>query len=339
VIVGYSRNDITHWTELVARQLSWAGITEHDVVQIGFTYSLFTGGLGYHFGAEKIGASVIPSSTQGNLHDQITIMKDFKTTALICAPSNALSMARLFKTMNIHPEHMFLKRAILGSEPWSESIRNEIEATFRVQAYDSYGLSEIIGPGVAGECEKKCGLHINEDHFIVEVINPETLQPVDIGEEGELVFTTITKEGFPLVRYRTGDRANLIPGTCECGRTFIRMSRVMGRTDDMIISQGAKFLPSQVFDTVCATPGIAPLCKITLDKVNGADTLEISVAIAPGVDFFDEVKTVEKLRTNLAVRLNNAIGLAAKITFMEENSLQGESKGKKQPVVVDKRKM
>ena len=197
IVVGYSKNDILHWSELVARQLSWAGITEHDVVQIGFSYSLFTGGLGYHFGAEKIGASVIPASTHGNLRDQVTIMKDFKTSALICAPSSALALARTMTSMGILPEQMFLKRGIFGSEPWSENVRREIEETFRITAFDSYGMSEIMGPGVSGECEKRNGLHISEDHFIVEVIDPATLMPVADGCEGELVFTTITKEAFP----------------------------------------------------------------------------------------------------------------------------------------------
>jgi phenylacetate-CoA ligase len=338
VVVGYSKNDILHWSELVARQLSWVGITEHDVVQIGFSYSLFTGGLGYHFGAEKIGASVIPASSHGNLQDQLLIMKDFKTTALICAPSSALALSRLFATMGIPAGQMHLQRGIFGSEPWSEAVRAEIEQTLGLTAYDSYGMSEIMGPGVSGECEKRSGLHVNEDHFIVEVIDPSTLKPLPAGEEGELVFTTITKEAFPLIRYRTGDRASLIDGPCGCGRTFVRMSRVAGRTDDMIMIRGAKLFPSQVFETVLGVEGISPLCRIVLDRKEDEDTMEVCVAIAEGADYIDEIKTLEKLRATVARRIESTLGVFAKVTFMEEGSLREETRGKKQPLVIDRRK-
>lgn len=337
IVVGYSKNDILHWSELVARQLTAAGITEHDVVQIAYTYSLFTGGLGFHFGAEKIGASVIPASSQGNLHDQILIMKDFKTSALLCAPSTALALAHLFKTMAIHPETMSLQRGIFGSEPWSEKVRAELEETFRITAYDTYGLSEIMGPGVAGECEQRHGLHINEDHFIVEVINPTTLQPVPVGEEGELVFTTIFKEAFPLIRYRTGDRAALLEGDCACGRTFVRMSRVHGRTDDLIIMHGAKFSPAQIHELVLGEEGLTHHCKIVLDRQADLDTLEICVAIAANHEYLDEIKTLEHMRNRLMQRIEGRLGVAAKITFMEEGSLAADVRGKKQPVVVDQR--
>jgi phenylacetate-CoA ligase len=339
IVVGYSKNDILHWSELVARQLSWAGVTEHDVVQIGFSYSLFTGGLGYHFGAEKIGASVIPASTHGNLRDQVTIMKDFKTSALICAPSSALALARTMTSMGILPERMFLKRGIFGSEPWSENVRKEIEETLRITAFDSYGMSEIIGPGVSGECEKRNGLHICEDHFIVEVIDPATLMPVADGCEGELVFTTITKEAFPLIRYRTGDRASLVPGPCECGRTFVRMSRVAGRTDDMIMVQGAKIFPTQIFETVVGVSGLSPLCRVVLDRTADDDILEIDVAVSSDSDFIDEIKTMENLRKHIAQRIESSLGVCPKIIFMEENTLRAESQGKKQPIVIDRRKL
>ena len=337
IVVGYSKNDIMHWSELVARQLTAAGLTEHDVVQIAYTYSLFTGGLGYHFGAEKIGASVIPASSHGNLRDQIIIMKDFKTSALLCAPSTALALAHFFSAMDIHPEQMYLQRGIFGSEPWSEKVRGEIEETFRMTTYDSYGISEIMGPGVSGECEQRNGLHVNEDHFIVEVINPTTLQPVPAGEEGELVFTTITKEAFPLIRYRTGDRASLLEGVCECGRTFVKMSRVKGRTDDLIIMQDAKFFPSQIQEAILEEEGITPLCRIVLDRQDDIDTLEVCVAIAEDSDSIDEIKTIEKMRKSLAHRIENLLGVSAKVTFMEQGSLEAEAKRKKQPIVVDKR--
>ena len=337
IVVGYSKNDIMHWSELVARQLTAAGITEHDVVQIAFTYSLFTGGLGYHFGAEKIGASVIPASSHDNLRDQIIIMKDFKTSALLCAPSTALALAHVFISMDIHPEQMYLKQGIFGSEPWSEKVRGEIEETFRITTYDSYGVSEIMGPGVSGECEQRNGLHVNEDHFIAEVIDPTTLQPLSAGEEGELVFTTITKEAFPLIRYRTGDRAYLMERGCECGRTFVKMSRVKGRTDDMIIIHDAKFFPLQIQEAILGEKGITPLCKIVLDRDDDIDTLEVCVAIAENSDDIDEIKTLEKMRNRLAHRIESILGVPAKVTFMEERTLQAESRGKKQPMVVDKR--
>ena len=337
IVVGYSKNDIAHWTRLVARQLTWAGITEHDVVQIGFTYSLFTGGLGYHFGAESIGASVIPASSQGNLRQQITIMKDFKTSTLICSPSMALQLSRTLKAMDINPECLSLKRGIFGSEPWSFAMRAEIEETLRIEAFDSYGISEIMGPGVSGECREHDGLHINEDHFIVEVIDPVTLRPAAPGEEGELVFTTITKEAFPLIRYRTGDRARLLQGPCKCGRTFTRMSRVAGRTDGMIIMQGAKFLPSQLFDVVLTTSGLVPLCRIIVSRKDNVDALGVDVAVSSDADFIDEIKTLETLRGKLRQRIENALGVAAKVSFMEESSLLRECGGKKQPLVLDKR--
>jgi phenylacetate-CoA ligase len=232
---------------------------------------------------------------------------------------------------------MSLRQGIFGSEPWGEDVRAEIEDTFRITAYDSYGISEIMGPGVSGECEQRNGLHINEDHFIVEVINPTTLQPLPIGEEGELVFTTITKEAFPLLRYRTGDRACLMERGCECGRTFVKMSRVQGRTDDMIIMHDAKFFPSQIQEVILGQEGIMPLCQIVLDREEDLDTLEVCVAIAEGSTDIDEIRTLENMRNSLAHRIESRLGVSAKVTFVEERSLQAESKNKKQPVVIDKR--
>jgi phenylacetate-CoA ligase len=339
IVVGYSKNDLLHWSELVARNLTAAGITEHDVVQIAFTYSLFTGGLGYHFGAEKIGASVIPASSHGNLAEQLIVMRDFKTTALLCAPSTALVLARLLAAMQIHPEQMHLKCGIFGSEPFSEKTRLEIEETFHIKAYDSYGLTEIMGPGVAWECEERTGLHINEDHFIVEVIDPVTLNPAPTGAEGELVFTTITKEAFPVIRYRTGDRARLIDSPCGCGRTFVRMSRVTGRTDDMFTVQGAKIFPVQLYEAVLGVENLAPLCRIILDRTEGVETLEVQVAVLSTSECFDAIKTLEKMRRDLSLVIETSLGVAARVTFLEEHSLQAETKGKKQPLVVDKRGM
>ncbi len=337
IVVGYSRNDLAHWADLVARELSWAGITDRDVVQIGFAYGLFTGGLGYQDGAEKIGASVIPASNQTAMSDLFTIMKDFKTSALICSPTTALTLARYMRSTGIHPEQLHMKRGIIGSEPWSESVRTEIEETFQIELFDSYGLSEIMGPGVSAECECHCGLHVNEDHFIVEVIDPKTLESLDEGDEGELVFTTITKEAFPLIRYRTGDRGSIIPGPCKCGRTFVRTSRITGRTDDLIMLQGAKVFPLQLLNTVHETKGIAPQCQIIISKTDGADAIEIRVAIESNYEHIDEIKILEKLRTDLGKSVKDRFGIGAKITFMEETTLINENRGKKQPVVIDKR--
>jgi phenylacetate-CoA ligase len=337
IVVGYSKNDIAHWSDLVARELAWTGITEHDVVQIGLAYSLFTGGLGYHFGAEKIGASVIPASSQAGAEDHITIMKDFKTTALISSPTTALTLARFMKSMDIHVDQLHLKRAVLGSEPYSEMTRKEIEEAFHIDVYDSYGISEVMGPGVSGECEKRNGLHVNEDHFIVEIINPQTAAPLRDGEEGELVFTTITKEAFPLIRYRTGDRAFLMPGGCECGRTFVRMSRVKGRTDDMIVIRGSKVLPTQIRDAVLSVEGVAPICMVVLDRKDDEDVLEVRVAVDSNSDCIDEFKTLESLRTTVCLRIQNRLGISARVTLMEEGLLQNETRGKKQPLVIDNR--
>jgi phenylacetate-CoA ligase len=204
-------------------------------------------------------------------------------------------------------------------------------------AFDSYGMSEVMGPGVSGECAKRNGLHVNEDHFIVEVIDPRTNAPVPPGDEGELVFTTITKEAFPVIRYRTGDRACLLPGACECGRTFVRMSRVRGRTDDMVVIQGTKLFPSQVQDAILSIAGIAPLSMIIIDRKDNIDTIEVRVAVDSGSDFIDEIKTIENLRKTVCQRLQNSLGVSAIVTFMEEGSLQNETRGKKQPLVIDKR--
>ena len=231
VVVGYTRNDLKAWTECTARVLAAAGITEHDVVQIALDYSLYAGGFGFHQGAELIGASVIPASLTASIEKQIVIMRDFKTTALISTPSHAMNIATGLEEMGVRPEQLRLRLGLFSGERWGEQLRQQIEQRLRITATDTYGLTEILGPGIAGECHLRRGLHINEDHLIVEVVDQKTLKPVAAGEEGELVFTTITKEGFPLIRYRTGDISSVDPAPCPCGRTFARMARVTGRTD------------------------------------------------------------------------------------------------------------
>jgi phenylacetate-CoA ligase len=327
VVVGYTRNDIRTWSECVARVLTAGGVTEHDVVQVAFGYGLFTGGLGFHYGAERIGASVIPAST-GALDKQVLIMKDFKTTALACTPGYAAAIADAVARAGIHPERLSLKTAFLGAEPFSESLRGQIETALRVKVYDNYGLTEILGPGVSFECGAGCGLHVNEDHFIVEVIDPATGAPVADGTEGELVFTTITKEGFPLLRYRTGDLAVLDRAPCACGRTLARMSRVQGRMDDMIIMGASKLFPSQVEQVVLGVPGLQPHFEIILDRENGMDLMTVRVEISETMPGMDELKTLEAARTRVARELEALAGTAPRVVLAEPRSIARQLEGK-----------
>jgi phenylacetate-CoA ligase len=338
IVVGYTRNDLNHWSEVVARTLFAAGVTEHDVVQIAFQYSLFTGGLGFHYGAERIGASVIPASSHTNATEQVMIMRDYKTSVLITMPSHALALAEARDQLHLHPEALQLKIGIFGAEPWTEETRRHIEERLHITAYDAYGLTEIIGPGIAGECAQRTGLHINEDHFIAEVINPQTLAPVSAGETGELVFTTLTKEGFPLIRYRTGDRASLDPAPCACGRTLARMSRVTGRTDDLLMIRGIKLFPTQLQEIAQTMGGIAPQMRVVLSRVKEEETLEIQVAFADDFGDLDEVRHVEQMRRDFAQRVENTIGITPKIVFLESATLH-QSCGAKNLRVVDLRKV
>lgn len=328
VVVGYTVNDIRNWSELVARMLSAGGVTNQDLVQISLNYSLFTGGFGYHYGAEKIGASVIPASVTGDIEKQIMIMKDYKTTALVSTPSYALAIANTMEEMKIHPDELFLKCGLFSAETWSESIRSRIEEKLHISATDNYGLSEIIGPGVSGECLEKNGLHINEDHFIVEVIDPATLAPLGPGAEGELVFSTITKEGFPLIRYRTGDIASLMEGVCPCGRTFMRMSRVTGRSDDLILLNGVKVYPMQIEEALMKHEHVAPLYRIIVSREHDTDLVEIQTAIPQNI-VLDEMKIVLQYRDTVRARVEAAIGMPVKITLVEHDTLlkdQGKSR-------------
>jgi phenylacetate-CoA ligase len=326
IIVGYTKNDLRHWTSCTARLLAAAGVEDHDVVQIAFPFNLFTGGFGFHQGAEHIGASVIPSSTSV-AEKQIMIMKDFKTTVLICAPSMAVTTASTLRELHIHAESLSLRVGLFGAEPWSEKLRSQLEAGLHITALDNYGLTEVIGPGVAGECEHKQGLHINEDHFIVEVVDPNSLEPLPSGSEGELVFTTITKEGFPLIRYRTGDISALVEEPCACGRTTRRMRRVTGRTDDLIFIKGQKVFPSQVEEILLEAEGTAPHYRIILDRQDGEDTMEIRVEILESFPAFDELKNLERLRDTITRRIEVVLGVEAKVTLVEPRSLLREQDG------------
>ena len=335
IVIGYTKTDINIWASLVARVLTSAGITNQDFVQIAFNYSLNTAGFGFHYGAEKIGASVIPASSE-DIHKQIMIIRDYKTTALLSTPGYALHIAAVLDDMNIHPEALSLRTGIFGAEPWSENLRSQIENQLHIDAYDNYGLSEILGPGVAFECREKQGLHVNEDHFIVEVVDPQTGNPVPVGEEGELVFTTITKQGFPLVRYRTGDISSLIPGLCPCGRTTIRMSRISGRTDDMIIVEGVNVFPTQIEEVLLQIKGIEPHYQLILRRDAGLDSLEIKVEFSEEASIIDEVRKIQDFTQTVQERINSELGINAKVTLVEPKSLS-RSTGDKMKRIVDER--
>ncbi len=334
-VVGYSRGDIVTWSDLVARVLCGAGVTADDVIQIAFGYGLFTGGFGLHYGAERLGASVIPISA-GNTRRQIQIMQDFKTTALVCTPSYALKMADVMMDMGINPNGLSLRYGLFGAEPWSEGMRREINERLGICATDNYGLSEVMGPGVAGECVECQGLHINEDHFYVEVLDPDTLEPVPPGEVGELVLTTLTKEAFPVIRYRTRDLTRLIPEPCPCGRTLIRMSRVLGRSDDMLIIKGVNVFPTQIEAVLFAIEGTEPHYRLVVDRENNEDRLTVMVEVVESM-FFDEMKKQRAMMETIKKRLASELGIGVEVKLVEERSLERfEGKGKR---VIDNRQL
>lgn len=334
-VVGYSRNDIKNWSNLVARVLTGAGVTKDDVIQIAFGYGLFTGGFGLHYGAERLGASVIPISA-GNTKRQVRIMQDFKTTALVCTPSYALVIADTMMEMGINPNGLSLRYGLFGAEPWSEAMRHEINEKLGIQATDNYGLSEVMGPGVAGECEVCNGLHINEDHFLLEVIDPETLEPVEPGEVGELVITTLTKEAFPMIRYRTRDLTRFIPEPCPCGRTFTRMQRVMGRTDDMLIIKGVNVFPVQIEKVLFEIEGTEPHYQIIVERENHSDRATVLVEVTEAI-FFDQMKKQRQMVDHIKARLASELGIGVQVKLVEEKSLE-RSEGKTKRVI-DKRQL
>jgi phenylacetate-CoA ligase len=334
-VVGYTRNDLERWSEVMARTLVSAGATKESVIQIAYGYGLFTGGLGTHYGAEKIGASVIPVSG-GNTSLQVQIMKDFGTTLLACTPSYALYMAEELEEAGIKPGELKLKAGVFGAEPCSEAMRKEIERKLGILAIDIYGLSEVIGPGVASECICKCGLHIQEDHFIPEIIDPQTEEVLPPGSEGELVFTTITKEGLPLLRYRTRDLSSLDYSQCECGRTLVRMSKVTGRTDDMLIIRGVNVFPSQIESVLLEMGETAPHYLIIVDRVANLDVMEVWVEMTQTM-FSDEVKRIEDLERSIRKRIEDTLGLSVQVKLVEPKSIE-RSQGKAKRVI-DKRRM
>ncbi|MDX9811390.1 MAG: phenylacetate--CoA ligase [Bacteroidales bacterium] len=333
-VVGYTRNDIAAWSEVMARTLTAAGANRNDFIQVAYGYGLFTGGLGLHYGGEKIGASVIPISG-GNTVRQIQLMRDFGSTVLACTPSYALYLAEAIEESGIGRDELKLKAGVFGAEPWTEKMRQEIEAKLQIKATDIYGLSEVMGPGVASECHCQKGLHVNEDHFYPEVIDPETLEVLPEGETGELVFTTITKEGLPLIRYRTRDLTRLDYSVCDCGRTLVRMEKCLGRSDDMLIIRGVNLFPSQVEHVLLGMSDIKPHYLLIVDRVNNLDTLELQVEVEEEY-FLDRISQLETLRQKVTNSLENALGLGIKVTLVEPKIL-GRSEGKAKRVI-DKRK-
>ena len=333
-VVGYTRKDISIWAECVARAFSQAGLGRDDVIQIAYGYGLFTGGLGAHYGAENLGATVVPMST-GNTKKLITMMKDFGATAIACTPSYLLHIAETLEAEGEIP-NIKLKAAICGAEPWTEQMRKQIEEKLHINAFDIYGLSEIMGPGVACDCIYHKGLHVNEDHFFPEILNPETLAPCAEDETGELAFTTLTKEGIPLLRYRTRDLTSISYAKCECGRTTARLSRFKGRSDDMLIIRGVNVFPSQVEAALLEMGETSPHYMMIVDRINNLDTLEVQVEVDEAF-FFDRLSELDSLTKKIAHVLQQAIGLAVKVKLVEPNTIE-RSMGKAVHVI-DKRKL
>ena len=336
IVSGYTREDVNIWSEMMARTLTAAGTTSGDIVHCSYGFGLFTGGFGAYQGADKIGAMVIPMSS-GNTSRQIQMMQDMGSTVLCCTPSYAVYLGESIREAGLDPrKDLKLRAGCFGAEPWSEAMRQKIEELLCIDACDIYGLTEICGPGVAFECLEKQGMHINEDHVIAEIINPATGEPLPYGEEGELVFTTITKRGMPMIRYRTHDLCTLTVEPCECGRTLVRMGRITGRTDDMIIIRGVNVFPSQIESVLVGIHGVAPHYMLYADRVNSSDTLEIQVEMTEEM-FSDTVAEIEALRKKIVEKVKSTVGIATKVSLVAPKSIpRFEGKAKH---VVDRRKL
>ncbi|OGR33335.1 MAG: phenylacetate--CoA ligase [Desulfuromonadales bacterium GWC2_61_20] len=329
-VVGYTKNDIKMWSNLVARFLTAAGVTHDDVVQITFGYGLFTGAFGLHYGAETIGASVIPMGG-GNSEKQIMIMQDYKTTALVGTPSYAITLADRMEKMGIDPKSLSLKVGLFGGEPWSEAMRREIEQRLGLSATDNYGLSEIIGPGVAGECQFKCGMHIFEDAFYPEIIDPDSGAVLPPGSTGELVLTTLNKEAFPMLRYRTRDITRLDYSPCACGRTHVRMQKTRGRSDDMLIIRGVNVFPSQIEEVLVAIEGCQPHYQLVIDRHGSLDTLEVQIEVTESI-FFDEMKRQRAFLEQVQKKVESVIGVGISVKLVEPGTIP-RHEGKAQRVI------
>ena len=332
-VVGYTRRDLAIWSESIARCLAAYGASREDTISVAYGYGLFTGGLGLHYGVEHLGATVVPTSS-GNTDKHILLIKDLGITGVACTPSYALHMAEVMHKKGITPADLKLKIGIFGGEPWTENMRKSLEEKLKIDAFNIYGLSEIMGPGVSHECECKNGSHIIEDHFFPEIINPETCEVLPEGEQGELVFTTLTKEGMPLLRYRTKDLCSLIYEPCECGRTSVRMTRIMGRSDDMLIIRGINVFPSQIESVILQLPEFEPQYLLVVTRENNRDNLEVQVELKEEY-YSDEINKTIEMRDKLARRLQSVLSISADVKIVSPNTLE-RSLGKSKRVI-DKR--
>ncbi len=327
-VVGYTRNDLENWSDLCARFITAAGVTSDDIVQVSFGYGLFTGGFGLHYGAELTGASVIPASS-GNSRRQTLIMQDYKTTALVCTPSYALHLADVMEDMGINPQSLSLRWGLFGAEPWSEKMRARIQEKLPITATDNYGLSEVMGPGVAGECLEQNGMHVHEDNFLIEIVDPETLEPLPEGETGELVITTLHKEALPLIRYRTRDITSIVPGECACERTGRRIRKIQGRSDDMLIIRGVNVFPSQIEEVLFEIEGTEPHYMLIIDRKDNLDYLEVHVEVG------DMIPQQSNIVARIRSRIQSVLGIGVEVRLVEPKSLERfDDKAKR---VIDKR--
>jgi phenylacetate-CoA ligase len=320
VVVGYSRGDVNTWTELTARIAAAAGVQRGDLVQMAFPYGMSTGGWGLHYGIERIGATIIPAGG-GQTERQLVMMRDFGTTVLVSTPSYALYLAERAEELGVDIASLKLRLGLFGGEPCSDRMKAEIESALGIRATDNYGLSEVMGPGVAGECDCACGLHVNEDHLLLEIVDPASGEPRSCGEEGELVITTLTKEAFPLLRYRTHDLTSLDPSRCECGRTLVRMAKVRQRTDDMLIVRGVNVFPSQIEDVLFKIEGVRPHYLIVVDRKQSLDDLEIRLEVEESL-FSDVMGDMVRLQASVADKLQSAVGLRARVTLVEPGAIE-----------------
>ena len=334
-VVAYTRKDVDIFSEVVARALCCSGVTKEDIVQVAYGYGLFTGGLGLHYGAEKLGAAVVPISG-GNTAKQIMLLQDFGSTVLACTPSYAAYLCEAIAEAGIDAANLPLRIGVFGAEPWSQEMRVKIEEGLKIQAFDIYGLSEIIGPGVSNSCQYQNGLHIAEDHFVPEILDPSTLKPVGAGVTGELVFTTVTKEAMPLLRYRTRDLSSLDYDPCPCGRTNVRMAKIFGRSDDMLIIRGVNVFPSQVESVLLEIPEAKPHYMLVVDRQGAMDTLEIQVEVDEKY-FSDEIAQINNIRNKIKHKVESILGISVIISLVEHKTIK-RSEGKAQRVI-DKRKL
>ncbi|MGL4736527.1 MAG: phenylacetate--CoA ligase family protein [Cellulosilyticaceae bacterium] len=335
-VVGYTKKDIEMWSHCMARLYAAMGGHDEDIIQDALGYGFFTGGLGFHYGAETLGATIVPISS-GNTKKQIQIMREFGSTVLVTTPSYALYLGETIKSMGIDPTELKLRFAPLGGEPWTHEMRDEIEGMLGIKAYDSYGLSEIVGPGVAFECIHKNHLHINEDHFIPEIVSVDTLSQLPMGEEGELVFTTVTKKAFPLLRYRTRDITSLVQGSCGCGRTTMRMKKCTGRSDDMLIIRGVNVFPSQIESVLLTLGETAPHYILIVDRINNLDTLEVWVEGKEGITFVDGMRHMKEIEKKITNEIQSVLGIQVKVKLVEPKTIErSEGKAKR---IIDKRRI